>query len=485
MPIVKNMKIDLLTIFPGIVLETKKIIFGKEVIDPDAYDEIVFGNAHIISYKKLMSNSNIFDKKYKKYINQIHNKIIDSTGNQLTDYTIILDKNINWDSLKPPTSDSQQLITYFSYFQNLDFWISIYFIKIICFHDKGRVIYLNNRDEHWSPKYSFLLPIEQSHKRKILLHKNREKLLIDIFSTIREKNLDRYKKLINALTLFNESCRINQFNPNSSIILIVSAFESLLGLPRRSKKKSFVYALKILFGFDENIEKWADQLYELRSQIVHGDVLEGEELMASKDRHYPHFKIAKKIFHNLLLFILEGYGNIEIDKSHKFEVIKALKNKVISNREKVNYILEHKKKFSYLAFVNNKDLYKEFILRVESLTLTDYSARNIIKKLLNIIFSIAKDWIEAEKAEDYKISHEKYKEYIKFRNEKFDNILKLFNDIKQIKWTLNNFFQVNKKMRNLAEEVRQLEPVIHKKDEFNFEISEFLDRCLQKMFGIY
>ena len=479
------MKIDLLTIFPGIVLETQKLDWGKEVKDSNAYDEIVFNDSHIVSYKKLRSALNILANKYVKYIDEIHNKIIDSKGNQLTDYTIILNKNIDVKALEPPTPDSQQLITYFSYLQHLDNWISMDFIKILCFHSGGRRIYLNNQNEYWTPKYSFLLPIEQSHKGKIKLHRNREKLLIDVFSIILNKDTNKYRRLINAIALFNESCRINQFSPNSSIVLIVSAFESLLSLPRRSKKENFAYALKILWGFDERIGKWAKQLYELRSQIVHGDVTEGENLMASKDHHYPHSKIARNMFHDCLLFILEGYGSIIVDRKHKFEVIKNLRNQVISNKEKVSKILDHKKKFSYQAFLNNKDLYTEFILRIEDLTPTDYSAQNIIKNLLNIIFTITEDWIEAEKGKDYKVANKRLKEYLKFRNEKFENILKLFNDIRQIKLSLKGKFQIYDKIKDLEEEVRQLEPVVHKEDEFNFTIPEFLNRCLIAMFAVY
>lgn len=479
------MKIDLLTIFPGIVLETQKWDWGKEVKDTDAYNNIVFNNTHIISYKKLQSDSGILNKRYLKYIDEIHPKIIDSNGSYLTDYTIVLDKNIESKTLEPPTPDSQQLITYFSYLQHLDIWISIDFIKILCFHGGGRHIYLNNQNEHWSPKYSFLLPIEQNHKGKLKISKNKEKSLIDVFSTILNRDLHTYKRLINAIALFNESCRINSFSPNSSIVLIASAFEGLLNIPRYSKKENFAYALKIFWGFDERIEQWAKELYELRSQIVHGDVTESEKLLASKDCHYPHFKIARDMFHDCLSFILESYGYLIIDKGYKFEVIKRLRNQIISNKEKVNKLLSQKERFSYQAFVNNKDLYKEFILKVEGLTPTDYSAQNIIKNLLKLIFAIAKDWIQAELRKDYGIPDKRLKEYLRFRNDKFSNILKLFNDIRQIKWSLRGKFQIYDKIGDLEEEVRQLEPIVYKKDEFNFTLPEFFDRCLRAMFAVY
>lgn len=475
------MKGDLLTIFPGIALETKKWGLGKEVEDPDVFDNLVFKNTHIVSYKKLQFNSNVLDRKYVRYIDDLHNKIIDSQGNQLTDYIIILDKNIDSTTIEPPTPDSQQLITYFSYLQNLDFWICLDFIKIICFHGGGTYIYLNNKEER-GPKYSFLLPIVQDHKPKLKLHKNWKKFM-DAFYMSMDRDLR--SRLINAIALFNESCRINPFSPNSSIVLIVSALESLLNLPRYSKKENFAYALKIFWGFDERIEQWAKELYELRSQIVHGDVVEGERLLTSKDHHYPHFKIARDIFHDCLLFILEGRRYLILDKRYKYEAIRRIRNKTISNKEKVNEIVEQKRKFTYQAFLKNRKLYKEFLVRVETLTPIDFSAQDDVIKLFKLVFTIAEDWIKAEKTRGNHISNDILKKYLKFRNERFDKILILFNDIRQIKWSPKGKFRMYLKIRELEEVVRQLEPIVHSKDEFNFTVPEFLDRCLEAMFAVY
>lgn len=478
------MKIDLITIFPGIVFETHRWNGRKEVKDPNTYDEITFNNSYIVSYKKFHSVSKNFEKIHIKHIEEIHKRIIDSKGNQLKDYTIILDKNID-KFLEVPTQDSQQLITYFSYLQDINCYINKEFIKILCNKRGGRSFYINNQHEYFDQKYSFVVTNEPSHGWKIKIHKKGEKVLMDTLSAISNNDTKKYKRLINAISLFNESCRINQFNPNSSIVLMVSAFESLLNIPRGSKKSTFAYAMKMFWGFDEIIEEWAKNLYALRSQIVHGDVVEGEKLMASQDRHYPHFKIAKEIFHDCLLFILESYGYITVITKYKSEVINNLRNKVISNKEKAERILTNKKKYSYKAFLKKKDLYEDFILKLEDLTIGDNSAQSIMINIRNIIFDIAENWIKAEKGKTYKNLNDKQKEYLKYKNKKYDDILIIIDNIKKGKVKPKDIFGQYGNVMELEKEVRKLEPVSHSKDVFNFTIPEFLSRCLSVNIIIY
>ena len=59
-------------------------------------------------------------------------------------------------------------------------------------------------------------------------------------------------------------------------------------------------------------------------------------------------------------------------------------------------ILNQKSKLNYKSFLNKKDIYKNFILEIERLTTTDYSASDLIKDLLKIIYNITKDWIRED-----------------------------------------------------------------------------------------
>lgn len=69
-------------------------------------------------------------------------------------------------------------------------------------------------------------------------------------------------------------------------------------------------------------------------------------------------------------------------------------------------------------------------------------------------------------------------EHYEFRTEKFKNIQKIINEIRNLKQSQQGFFDRVDKVRELKEEVHQLESVTHKKEDFHFTITEFLERCL-------
>lgn len=486
---VNDIKLDLITIFPGIRLETNKWHNGDEVPDAETLNDISFRRSHIFSYKL---RSSILKQRLLGFIDEMHEKIIDAAGNQLDDYTLIFNANLSVESIfEPPTSDAQQLLTYLSFVQNMNLWTTLDFIKIAAFHGSGRTIYLNNQRDSWSPKFNFLLQAEQNHTSKLRINKKNEKVIIDSIEKIASADKQTYERIINAMSLFNESCRISSLSPNSSIILIVSAIESLLDLPRYSKTEHFAHSVKLFWGMDRRIMEWARDLYELRSEIVHGGVVGREKLLASKDKHYSQFNIAREMFHNFLMFIVEEHGFISINRKFKFEVVSKLRNRVISNREKVDSILKQKNKFTYKAFVTNKAFYKEFLGCIEGLTGTDYSAQGKILRLLGQIFSISNDWIEAERSRIDKIKNEdqKYyselKDHFEFKLPKLENIRNLSMEISKMKWSLRTKLNLIQELGKIQEEVRQLEPIVHFKNKYHFTISEFLDRSLRALFAIY
>jgi hypothetical protein len=79
-----------------------------------------------------------------------------------------------------------------------------------------------------------------------------------------------------------------------------------------------------------------------------------------------------------------------------------------------------------------------------------------------------------------------YKKYLDFRNEKYTKILVLIDEIGIIKiLSISKQFEIDKKLREISEELRQLESVWHQPDEFRFTVSEFGDRCLRAIQGTY
>lgn len=478
------MKIDLITVFPGIVLETKKSDWGENVLDPDLSDDIAFNGSRIVSYKQTKEKSDSFDDRHIKLLDELHNTIIDAAGNSLNDYTIIIEKSVESRGLDPPTLDSQQLLTYFAYQQRLDIWIIIDTVKIFCYEGRGRIRFVNNFREHFG-NYLYMLPLEQEAKGKVRLREHREIEILKALSILLDNDPDRYRALINAIALFNESCRILNVSPNSAVILIVSAMESLLELPQYPKKKTFSYAVKLLCGFDKRIEMWAEELYTLRSQIVHGDVIKDEKLLASKDRHYPHFSIARQLFHGCFLLLLETQGTTTLDFGSKQQFTQKIRNIIVSNKEKVNTILKKRRKYTFNNMVRDKNLYKELLSSIEELTPTDYSAEANIGRLFDLIFSIVEDWIADIKSNDSKKVSREMHEYLSWQEKKYENIVKIFGEIKKLKRPLEGRFELNEKQDALAEEVRNLSIVFHDRNVFEFTIAEFLDRFIRAMFAVY
>lgn len=484
------MKADLITIFPGIVLDTeiwdmRQLKFLK---NPNALDDLTYNKTRIVSYKKLSSKTKSKDLKYIKEINLVHPNIFDTDSKTLNDFTIIIDKDIKIDSLNPPICSSQHIITYFSLLYGLDHLSPLSFIKILRIHNGGRILFINNKHRHFREKL-FFLPFKPSALHKLLIHKEREKVLLDVLRSLHEENPPKNKRILNAIALFNESCRINVYNPNSAIVLMVSAFESLLCLPR-SSTDNFGYAFKTLWRYDDDIEKWAKQLYQLRCLIVHGKVVESETLLVKPERHYPYFRIAREIFHNCLLSVLKNYGYIEIERGIEDKIFKKFKSLIVSNKEKVDWLIEHRKNYTYQCFVKKPDLYQEFLIKVEELTPTDYSAEHLIKKLCNHIWIIVNDWIAAERKMTTNILIKKWgmkkdeaEKYIKFINDKYDEIVMTIDAIKKVNLVTKGRYMIDDEIRKIHEIIRHLEPGVYSYDkEFPFTIGVFLSRCLHSLF---
>lgn len=241
----------------------------------------------------------------------------------------------------------------------------------------------------------------------------------------------------------------------------------------------FSYALKNIMGFRNKIEDWAKELYELRCQIVHGEPIDPKKLLVSKDRHYPHFDIAKKMFKSCLWFILEGYWYIIFNREQKFKIIQNLCNKIISNKEKVKNILKRKNNYSFKAFLDNKKLYEEFIKKTRALTPSDYSAQKELKDLLVIVFEIAKDWIYYETERQTIQSYKNIK-----AKENFNDIIKLFHDIEKIKWSEKGKLLIDTKIFDIFSKLEEFEHVLTE-DIIEFNILYFLQTTLRNYLYIF
>jgi len=273
----------------------------------------------------------------------------------------------------------------------------------------------------------------------------------------------------------------------------------MFGMPRREKKEIFAYIIQLFWGFEENIRKWAEKLYELRSKIVHGSVVGEEELKPPADRYYSHYEIARKIFDDCLRFALETHGAISIDSKNKSEVKKRLLNLLTSNKEKVKDIL--RQRLPYRSFEAKEYLYAQFVDTIDTLDPEDDSARNLLVPFLQMAFSIVQDWIESDK--------EQMKSLLKLllksgpssnttsllgrRMRKYDEIMRIIGEIRKIpSWSIRKLRRTDE--RSLKEQVFCLH---QEATEVRFwfaggitvirgeHLENFLTRCLRAAENIY
>ncbi|GEM_PF-4163453 len=480
-------KVDLITIFPGIVLETERYASGKTVPDAKLLSFLKFKDVQVFSYSYLTSHQRIINQRLRKYIEEVKSKIKDSEMNDLRDFTIILDRDIEQDILMPRNTDMQEFLTFISYEQNINFWINLDFIRILCFKKNGCEIFLNNQREHYFPKQIYTLPIVQDGLHKVTLTRN-EKRLLKLLTVLKARNKKRYERMLTSIGLYNEANRLQFFDKKSAIVLIVSAFEALLELPKRPKQETFVFGIKTLLGFNEHIEKWAGELYDLRSEIVHGEVIEEKKLLIGEYRHRPHFEIAKESYVLCLYQILERSRFVRFN--HEFIIRKGdeILRKIVPNKKKVEKIINSKGKFSYAAFMKNKKLYKEFILSVEALTHTDYSASKDMLELIKLMISVSTDWIKGNRKILRSLKRTeltRYKDYqLNLLKELKTETSKVkFNRLKLDRYKDKKF--IEERIRDILEIGRKMEPVVHPEDRFDVSLPEFLDRSLRSLWGTY
>jgi hypothetical protein len=342
-------------------------------------------------------------------------------------------------------------------------------------------------------KFSYVLPDEQRPYSWFSINAVKDKPIIDALVKVQKQEFGFYEQVLTAITLFNESCRVKPFNESSSIVLITSAFEALLQIPRSEKKRNFGYAFKIHWGYDENIKKWAEDLYELRSHIVHGATVKPDVLLVGTDKHYPHFDIAREIFHDLLLIIFDNKGLLTVDKGNRRQIIANLQSKVISNKQKIKEILSQKERYTYEAFTNDPKIYLDFLQKISTLNIFDQSSEDNIITLLRLIFAIAEKGLDEELREIRKIDINTVKDefsrlYLQTLRpnelKKFKKYIKLLPSGKTLSYrerfdlhdNLNEFYLAVCQNHQFRPDLR----------EIKFRVGEFLLVCLESMrFLIY
>lgn len=476
---------DLITIFPRIVLETEEYEYGKKVPDKRLKSFFKYNNCIVCSYLYLQKHPKTFNKITRKRIDSVKKQILDKDKNEITDFTIVIEKNADTSSY---TGQGENLLLFFANQVYLNIIPDT--IKIISYYKYGRELILNDeRIMSLDKEILYVVPTDD-YKNKIRIWE-KDLILVKCIEKLDQKKPNLKKvvdRIFNSLALFNQSIKISYTNPKASIVLMVSAFESVLELPRQSKTENFVQSIKLILNFSSYIENWAREIYDLRSNIVHGEPKDSSCLLIGNYKHGPHLEIAQEAFRLCFYKILEKHRILAVGRKYEWNKVKELTNKIVPNKDKVDKIIISKK-FSYKSFQKNKKFYIEFINNLEALTATDYSATKEFPQLLNLIVSICKEWsaieIEVIKTKIPTITDPRLKDYYKLNKTTLNKILKKLDEIKKNK--LSSFKEkrlYDSQRMELTKLNNYLYPVFHNKAEYKMTLPEFISRSFSSLWAI-
>jgi len=145
-------------------------------------------------------------------------------------------------------------------------------------------------------------------------------------------------RIFAAVRWFNSAC--NDANDEATAIVNLSiAFEALLSLPKKNKTDRFIDAISLLLGRTPRLDIWANQFYEVRSDIVHVGYTQefdfiAKDSMQKKDSGQSYqalLSYGRQIFQLCLGTILSGAELAEIS---------GLEVKLFTNQERFQEICQ-------------------------------------------------------------------------------------------------------------------------------------------------
>jgi hypothetical protein len=152
---------------------------------------------------------------------------------------------------------------------------------------------------------------------------------------LKEARTQAGERVFKAVRWFNRANTLDG-DEHSAILNLSVAFETLLGLPRDSKTDRFVDAVSLLLGRVERLDSWAEQFYEVRSDVSH----EGEtrRLHFAPQRrkgqeesalYQPHLVYGRQIFQQCTGTVLFGASLAEEA---------GIAEKFVTNEERLRFI---------------------------------------------------------------------------------------------------------------------------------------------------
>lgn len=357
-----------------------------KVVDPKAATNIELLTSRLVDFRdKKALKAMMAKEEYDILTNEV-DRFEYSDGSKVSSCLCLVTKDIMHEYNTILNTPGQRLLEFLIYTEGIDRYQPLNTIDIFILDKRLRYVYLDKQQYH--EKSIRLLPNFYTDP----IFKMDSVLIswVKSINRIHKLNKSLFNCLLPAFSNFNNSCMTSRYSEESSIVLLVAAYESIFQTPKNNKRSVFSYAFKLFWGIDENISDWATALWELRNKIVHGSYVEPDSLLVGKYKHCRFYDIGREFFRDSLYRFIElsGYGSINV--GYKNDRFNEFLNKIRPNHEKLVEII--KKKFNFKALKANQELYYNLIGIIDSIVIGDISTKTNYHKVVQMMCKISKDW---------------------------------------------------------------------------------------------
>jgi len=252
-----------------------------KVVDSEAATNIELLTSRIVDFKDEEALTAMMTAEEYDILTSEVDKFEYSDGGKVSSCLCLVTKDVVYEYDAILNNPAQGLLEFLLYTESIDQHQPLNTIDIFILDKKSRYIYLDKQQYHERPIR--LLPNFYTDPRFKM-----DPFLtnwVNVINGIHKSNKPLFNCLLSAFSNFNNSCRTSRYSEESSIVLLVAAYESIFQTPRNNKQSVFSYAFKLAWGLNENISNWATSLWALRNHIVHGSYVEPDLLLMGKYKH--------------------------------------------------------------------------------------------------------------------------------------------------------------------------------------------------------
>ena len=474
-----------ITLYPHIPLNKMKWGWSKpdpndkschsvKVIDPKAATDIELLNSRLVDFSDKEALQNMMTAhEYDILIKEV-DAFEYSDGGKISSCLCLVTKNVVYELDTVQNSYAQNLLEFSLYTAEVDRHQPLNTIDVFICDNRFRYVYLDKQRYH--EKAIRLLP--NFYTDPIFKMDPDFVEFVGFINRICKSNKSLYLSLLSAFSNFNNSCMTSRYSEESSIVLLVSAYESIFQTPKNNKQSLFSYAFKLTWGLNEKIANWAAALWELRNKIVHGSFVEPDSLLMGEYKHCRFYDVGREFFKDTLYRIIELNSYISINLNHKNDRLQDFLNRIKPNHEKLQEIIKRKTEFNFRALKSNHNLYYDLVGILDSIMITDSSMRMNYHKVVKMMCEITKDWFN-----DYKNNSESWptdeqksiRLFLRSYKEVIDKII-IVQEYPNQKSSSQDLYEA---LRDVQVRLRMFGPIVEYPKKPRFVLNDFVARWLR------